>query len=87
MKFKLFWTIRLLIELNLFFILCPTYVKTHYSIFAVAWIWFWKVRSIQIWFQKVQSIFISHNFHVRKEYDLHHPKPDLASLDGGMVKK
>jgi hypothetical protein len=47
-------------------------VKTHYSIFAVAQIWFWSV----------QSIFISHNFHVRKEYDLRHPKLPLASLDG-----
>ncbi len=47
-------------------------VKTHYSIFAIARIQFWKV----------QSIFISHIFHVRKEYDLHHPKLALASLDG-----
>jgi hypothetical protein len=40
------------------------------------------VGSTRIQFWKVQSIFISHNFHVRKEYDLHHPKPDLAILDG-----
>jgi hypothetical protein len=58
------------------------YVKTHYSVFAVTRIRFWKVRSTQIWFWKVQSIFISHIFHVRIEYDLHHPKPDLATLDG-----
>ncbi len=32
--------------------------------------------------QKVQSIFISHNFHLRKEYDPHHLKPPPASLDG-----
>ncbi len=65
-----------------YLILGPTYVKTHYSIFAVARIWFWKVQSTQIWFWKMQSIFTSHNFHVRKEYDLHLPKPDLATLDG-----
>jgi hypothetical protein len=48
------------------------YVKIHYAIFAVA----------LIQFQKGQSIFMSHNFHVRKEYDSHHLKPPLASLDG-----
>jgi hypothetical protein len=52
--------------------LSPTCVKTHYSIFAVA----------QIQFCKVQSIFISHSFYVRKEYDLHHLKLPPASLDG-----
>ncbi len=57
-------------------------MKTHYSIFAVAWIQFHEVQRNWNWFWKVQSIFIPHNFHVRKEYDLHHPKPDLASLDG-----
>jgi hypothetical protein len=63
----------LLIKLNLFYlILSPTLMKTHYSIFAVAQIRFWNV----------QSIFISHYFHVRKKYDLHHPKPDLATSDG-----
>ncbi len=30
--------------------------------------------------RKVRIIFISHNFHVRKEYELQHPKPDLATL-------
>jgi hypothetical protein len=30
----------------------------------------------------MQSVFIPHNFHVRKEYALHHLKPLLASLDG-----
>ncbi len=83
MKFTLFWTRWLLIKLNLFYlILIPTYVKTQSSIFAIAQIWFLKVRSTPIWFQKVQSIFISHNFHLRKEYDSHHPKPDLATSDG-----
>jgi hypothetical protein len=47
------------------------YVKTHYVIYAVAWIWFWKV----------QRIFISHNFHKRKEFDSHHLKLPQASLD------
>jgi hypothetical protein len=64
------------------FKLSPTYVETHHSIFAVLWIQFWKVQSTWIRFQKVQRIFFSHNFHVRKEYYLHHPKPDLANLDG-----
>jgi hypothetical protein len=58
------------------------YVKTHFSFFAFARIRFWKVQNTQIWFREVQSIFISQNFHVRKEYDSHHPKPDLATLDG-----
>ncbi len=57
-------------------------MKTCYSIFAITSIRFWRVRSTWIQFLKVQSIFISHNFYVRREYDLHHPKPDLASLDG-----
>jgi hypothetical protein len=70
-------------KLNSFnLILSPTYVKTHYSNFSVARIKFWKVRSTRIWFRRVQSIFISHNAHVRKEYDSHHPKPDLATSDG-----
>ncbi len=47
-------------------------MKTHYAIFAVA----------RIQFRRVQSVFISHNFHVRKEYDLHHPKSPPASSDG-----
>ncbi len=63
-------------------ILSPRYVKTHYSIFVVARIRFWKVQSTRIRFWKVRSIFISHNFCVRKEYDSHLPKPDLATLDG-----
>ncbi len=49
---------------------------------SIARIWFWKVQSTQIRFWMMQSIFISHNFHVRKEKNLHHPKPDLATLDG-----
>ncbi len=57
-------------------------MKTCYSIFAATRIRFWKVQSTRIWFQKVQSIFIFHNFYVKKEYDLHHLKPDLATLDG-----
>jgi hypothetical protein len=60
----------------LYFILCPMYAKTHY------WIRFWKVQNTRIRFWKVQSIFISHNHHVKKEYDSHLPKPDLATLDG-----
>jgi hypothetical protein len=40
--------------------------------FAIAW----------IRFQVVQSIFVCHNFHVRKECNLHHPKLDLATFDG-----
>jgi hypothetical protein len=66
----------------IYLILSPTYVKTHYSIFAVALIRFWKVRSTRIQFKKVQSIFISHYFHVKKEYNSHLPKPDLATLNG-----
>jgi hypothetical protein len=55
--------------------------ENSFSIFAVARIWFRKVQSKRIRIWKVQSIFISHNFHVRKEYDLHHPKPDLATFN------
>jgi hypothetical protein len=69
-------------EFILFLILSPTYVKSYHSIFVNAWIWFWKMQSTLIRFRNVRSTFISHNFHVRKEYDLHHLKPDLASLDG-----
>ncbi len=65
-----------------FFILSPTYVKSYHSFFADARIWFRKMQSTLIRFWNVQSTLISHNFHVRKEYDLHHLKPDLASLDG-----
>ncbi len=50
-------------------------MKTDYAIFAIALIRFWKV----------QSIFISYNFHGRKEYDLHHPKPPPASSDGATM--
>ncbi len=79
----LFWTSWLLIKLNSFYsILSPTYVKTHYSIFAIARIQFQKVQSTRIQLWKVQRIFISHNFHVRKGYDLHHLKPDLATWEG-----
>jgi hypothetical protein len=95
-KFTLVWTSLLLSKLEVYtildnkatdqtefayLILSPKYVKTHYSSFAIAQIWFWKVQSTSIWFWQVQSIFISHNFHVRKEYESHHPKQDLATLD------
>jgi hypothetical protein len=74
---------RLLIKLNSYHLIpSPTYVKTNYSIFAVARIRFRKVQSTRIRFRKVQSIYISHIFHVRKEYDLHLLKPDLANLNG-----
>ncbi len=41
---------------------------------------FFAIAQIRFWM--VQSIFASHNFHVRKEYALHRPKPDLPTLDG-----
>ena len=48
------------------------YVKNQNAFCAVA----------RIQLLMVQSTFISHKFHVRKEYASHHPKPPPASLDG-----
>jgi hypothetical protein len=50
------------------------YVKTHCAVFAVAWIRIWKVQTM-----------LFSQFHVRKEYDLHHPKLPPASLDGAAM--